>query len=34
LYVESLSPADGPAASYVQMFRYNVDKLTAAMKQQ
>ncbi|MBX8497917.1 metal ABC transporter substrate-binding protein [Pseudomonas cichorii] len=32
LYVEALSPADGPAASYVQMFRYNVDKLTAAMK--
>ncbi|MBX8576167.1 metal ABC transporter substrate-binding protein [Pseudomonas cichorii] len=34
LYVEALSPADGPAASYVQMFRYNVDKLTAAMKGQ
>jgi zinc/manganese transport system substrate-binding protein len=34
LYVESLSPADGPAASYAQMFRYNVDKLTAAMKGQ
>ncbi|MBX8518633.1 metal ABC transporter substrate-binding protein [Pseudomonas cichorii] len=32
LYVEALSPSDGPAASYVQMFRYNVDKLTAAMK--
>ncbi|MBX8556867.1 metal ABC transporter substrate-binding protein [Pseudomonas cichorii] len=32
LYVEALSPPDGPAASYVQMFRYNVDKLTAAMK--
>jgi zinc/manganese transport system substrate-binding protein len=32
LYVEALSPADGPAASYLQMFRYNVDKLTAAMK--
>ena len=32
LYVESLSPADGPAPTYVQMFRYNVDKLTAAMK--
>ncbi|MBX8486592.1 metal ABC transporter substrate-binding protein [Pseudomonas cichorii] len=32
LYVEALSPADGPAASYAQMFRYNVDKLTAAMK--
>lgn len=34
LYVESLSPADGPAASYVQMFRYNVDKMAAAMKGQ
>ncbi|WP_409276893.1 metal ABC transporter substrate-binding protein [Pseudomonas defluvii] len=32
LYVEALSPADGPAASYLQMFRYNVDKLTTAMK--
>jgi zinc/manganese transport system substrate-binding protein len=32
LYVESLSPADGPAASYVQMFRYNVDKMVAAMR--
>lgn len=32
LYVEALSPADGPAATYVQMFHYNVDKLTAAMK--
>lgn len=32
LYVESLSPADGPASTYAQMFRYNVDKLTAAMK--
>ena len=31
LYVESLSPADGPAPTYAQMFRYNVDKLTAAM---
>ncbi|MEB0206202.1 metal ABC transporter substrate-binding protein [Pseudomonas sp. CCC3.1] len=32
LYVESLSPTDGPAPTYAQMFRYNVDKLTAAMK--
>lgn len=31
LYVESLSPADGPAPSYTKMFRYNVDKLAAAM---
>ncbi|KTB69569.1 metal ABC transporter substrate-binding protein [Pseudomonas viridiflava ICMP 13104] len=32
LYVESLSPADGPAPTYAKMFRYNVDTLTAAMK--
>jgi zinc/manganese transport system substrate-binding protein len=32
LYVEALSPADGPAATYAKMFRYNVDKLTAAMQ--
>lgn len=32
LYVEALSPDDGPAASYVQMFRYNVDQLVAAMR--
>lgn len=32
LYVEALSPVDGPAATYAQMFRYNVDKLTAAMQ--
>ncbi|MGV8918331.1 MAG: metal ABC transporter substrate-binding protein [Pseudomonas sp.] len=32
LYVEALSPANGPAATYAQMFRYNVDKLTAAMR--
>jgi zinc/manganese transport system substrate-binding protein len=32
LYVEALSPADGPAATYAQMFKYNVDKLTAAMQ--
>jgi zinc/manganese transport system substrate-binding protein len=32
LYVEALSPADGPAATYAQMFRYNVDQLTAAMQ--
>lgn len=32
LYVEALSPADGPAATYAQMFKYNVDKLTAAMR--
>ena len=32
LYVEALSPADGPAASYVQMFKFNVDKLVEAMR--
>jgi zinc/manganese transport system substrate-binding protein len=32
LYVEALSPADGPAASYTQMFRYNVDQLVKAMR--
>ncbi|RMV92434.1 Cation ABC transporter, periplasmic cation-binding protein [Pseudomonas caricapapayae] len=32
LYVESLSPADGPAPTYAKMFRYNVDTLTTAMK--
>lgn len=34
LYVEALSPANGPAASYVQMFRYNVDQLVKAMRGQ
>lgn len=32
LYVEALSAADGPAPTYVLMFRYNVDKMVAAMK--
>ncbi|WP_287812892.1 metal ABC transporter substrate-binding protein [Pseudomonas sp.] len=32
LYVEALSPADGPAPTYAKMFRYNVDRLVAAMK--
>lgn len=32
LYVEALSAADGPAASYAQMFRYNVDQLVKAMR--
>lgn len=31
LYVESLSPADGPAPTYAKMFRYNVDQLASAM---
>ncbi len=32
LYVEALSPPDGPAASYVSMFHYNVDELVRAMQ--
>jgi zinc/manganese transport system substrate-binding protein len=32
LYVESLSKADGPASSYVKMFRYNVDTIAAALQ--
>lgn len=32
LYVESLSPPDGPAATYEAMFRHNVDALVAGMK--
>ncbi len=32
LYVEALSPPDGPANTYAQMFRYNVDQLVKAMK--
>jgi zinc/manganese transport system substrate-binding protein len=32
LFVESLSTADGPAPTYLQMFRYDVDKMVAAMK--
>jgi zinc/manganese transport system substrate-binding protein len=31
LYVDALSRPDGPAASYVEMFRSNVPKLKAAM---
>jgi zinc/manganese transport system substrate-binding protein len=31
LFVESLSPADGPAPTYVKMFRYNVDQIAAAI---
>lgn len=31
LYVEALSKKDGPAATYLQMFRYNVDQLTKAL---
>lgn len=32
LYVEALSPQDGPAPTYAALFRYNVDALVAAMK--
>lgn len=32
LYVEALSAPDGPAPTYAAMFRYNVDKLTTAMR--
>lgn len=32
LYVELLSPPDGPAATYADMFKYNVDRLVAGMK--
>jgi zinc/manganese transport system substrate-binding protein len=33
LYVEALSPDEGPAPTYAEMFRYNVDTLVKAMKQ-
>ncbi len=32
LYVEALSDNNGPAATYIDMFRYNVDQLAGAMK--
>jgi zinc/manganese transport system substrate-binding protein len=31
LYAESLSPPDGPAPTYLRMFRYNIDQLAQAM---
>ncbi len=31
LYAEALSPADGPAPTYLRMFRHNVDELVGAM---
>ena len=34
LYVEALSKADGPAATYEAMFKYNVDQLYAGMTAQ
>ena len=32
LYVEALSPPDGPAPTYADMFKYNVDKLVSGMR--
>jgi zinc/manganese transport system substrate-binding protein len=32
LYPEALSAPDGPAPTYLKMFRYNLDELVAAMK--
>ena len=32
LFVEALSPPDGPAPTYADMFKYNVDKLVSGMK--
>ena len=32
LFVEALSPPDGPAPTYADMFKYNVDKLVAGMR--
>ncbi len=34
LYVESLSKADGPAASYLTMFQHNLDLILRAMREQ
>jgi len=31
LYVEALSAEDGPASTYVDMFRYNVDQVAKAL---
>ena len=31
LYTDALSPPDGPAPSYLDMFRHNVGELTAAL---
>ena len=32
LYSDALSEPDGPAGSYIEMMRHNVDELTAALK--
>ena len=34
LFVESLSKADGPASTYLSMFRHNLDLIIRAMKDQ
>jgi zinc/manganese transport system substrate-binding protein len=31
LYTDALSPPDGPAATYLDMFRHNIGTLTAAL---
>lgn len=31
LYSDALSPADGPAPTYLKMFRYNIETLTQAL---
>lgn len=33
LYADALSPSDGPASTYIDMFRHNVGQLVAAMQQ-
>ena len=32
LYIETLSPSDGPAATYIDMIKYDVSKITDALK--
>jgi zinc/manganese transport system substrate-binding protein len=34
LYADALSATDGPAPTYLDMFRYNVDLLSPAMEGQ
>jgi zinc/manganese transport system substrate-binding protein len=31
LYVETLSPPDGPASTYLKLFKYNVDQVLAGL---
>ena len=33
LYSDALSPADGPAATYIEMMRHNVRELVSALAQ-